>query len=86
MRWVSHRGEHLVCLLNRGDARPVEHLQQSDPSRVVQGGGRVGTEERGEASFVGERGRAGPVGELQRGETAMIGSSRTKYPIAASVV
>ncbi|GCC41850.1 hypothetical protein chiPu_0025611, partial [Chiloscyllium punctatum] len=63
--WWPYRGEDFCGLLNGGDLRPAPPLEELDPGGVVEGGGRVGPEEGGEALAVGESRRAGTVRELQ---------------------
>lgn len=59
---VTHRGENFRSLLDGGDLSPFPLLKELNPGGVVEGGRRMGTEERREALTVGESWRTGTIG------------------------
>ena len=61
----THRCEHLLCLLDGGDARPVELLEELYSGGIVQRARRMRAEKRREARSVRQRGGRGPVRQLQ---------------------
>lgn len=58
---MTHGGEDLGGLLDGGDLGPLPLLEELHAGGVVQRGGRVRAEERGEALAVGQSRRAGAV-------------------------